>query len=312
MRKSNSKSRGQSGASSGLSLGRSGGKSAGKSFGKPQGGKPAPGGKAAGQSAGKPPQGAHPKGQAKGKSGGNGGIRGQAKATRDSLAAQAAHAEKRGMRDPRAPRDTARWVVGIHSCLETLRIRPKKIREVWIREDYLSSEQLREISELAIRHRIELKPKSPGQLDQVGTGNQGVALAAMESPELKWKSLEGDGTHVVLLLDGLEDPHNLGSILRTAWLTGVTAILIPEDRAVGLTPSVCKIASGGAEHVPVDTHSNLPSAMQQLKDLGFWIYGLSEKGTRKPWEFELPKKTAWVVGSEGSGLRVPTERPVMN
>ncbi|RYX78241.1 TrmH family RNA methyltransferase, partial [bacterium] len=66
--------------------------------------------------------------------------------------------------------------------------------------------------------------------------------------------------------------------------------------------------SGGAEHVPVDTHANLPSAMQQLKDLGFWIYGLSEKGTRKPWEFELPKKTAWVVGSEGSGLRVPTER----
>ncbi len=129
-----------------------------------------------------------------------------------------------------------------------------------------------------------------------------------ESPELKWKSFEGETTHVVLLLDGLEDPHNLGSILRTAWLSGVTAILTPEDRAVGLTATVCKIASGGAEHVPVDTHANLASAIQQLKDLGFWIYGLSEKGARKPWEFELPKKIAWVVGNEGSGMRVPTER----
>ena len=86
------------------------------------------------------------------------------------------------------------------------------------------------------------------------------------------------------------------------------AILIPEDRAVGLTPTVCKIASGGAEHVPVEAHTNLASAMQKLKDKGFWIYGLSEKGDRKLWEFKLPNKVAWVVGCEGSGLRVTTER----
>ena len=211
-------------------------------------------------------------------------------------------------RDGRPAKDKARWVIGIHSCEETLKVRPKKIREVWVREDYLSSESLREIAETAQKHRIELKTKSAGQLDILGQGHQGVALAVTESPELKWKSFEGETTHVVLLLDGLEDPHNLGSILRTAWLSGVTAILTPEDRAVGLTATVCKIASGGAEHVPVDTHANLASAIQQLKDLGFWIYGLSEKGARKPWEFELPKKIAWVVGNEGSGMRVPTER----
>jgi 23S rRNA (guanosine2251-2'-O)-methyltransferase len=97
-------------------------------------------------------------------------------------------------------------------------------------------------------------------------------------------------------------------MLRTGWLTGVAGILIPDDRAVGLTPSVCKVASGGAEHVPVESFTNLPSAIQDLKNAGFWVYGLSEKGVRKPWEFKLPKKVAWIVGSEGGGMRITTER----
>ncbi len=206
-------------------------------------------------------------------------------------------------------RDGARWVVGIHSCEETLIVRPKKIREVWLREDYLSSESLRHIADRAAKNKVLVHKKSAGQLDMIGSGNQGVALAALSSPELDWSGLsKDDAKHIVLILDGLEDPHNLGSILRTAWLVGAKAILIPEDRAVGLTPTVCKIASGGAEHVPVEQHTNLASIMQKLKDSGFWIYGLSEKGKRKPWEFELPSKVAWVVGNEGSGLRITTER----
>ena len=210
--------------------------------------------------------------------------------------------------DPHPRRDGARWVVGIHSCEETLKVRPKAIRELWLRQDWESSQQLRELADKAEHLRIKIHAKSPGQLDQIGGGNQGVALAVTENPELDWSSLEGEGSRLVLICDGLEDPQNLGSILRTAWLTGVDAVLIPEDRAVGLTPAVCKIASGGAEHVPVEAASNLPNEMQRLKEAGFWIYGLSEKGTRKPWEFKLPEKTAWVIGSEGSGMRITTER----
>ncbi|MEK7358403.1 MAG: TrmH family RNA methyltransferase, partial [Bdellovibrionota bacterium] len=214
----------------------------------------------------------------------------------------------RGEGEVHPRRDGARWVVGIHSCTETLKVRPKAIREIWLRLDYESSEQLREIAEQAAHHRIKIHTRSPGQLDTVGSGNQGVALAVTQNPELDWSSLEGPGPKLILICDGLEDPHNLGSILRTAWLTAVDAILIPVDRAVGLTPAVCKIASGGAEHVPVEASSNLPVEMKRLKDMGFWIYGLSEKGTRKPWEFELPEKAAWVIGSEGSGMRITTER----
>lgn len=172
----------------------------------------------------------------------------------------------------------------------------------------MSSQSLRDISELAGKHRVQLKTKSPGQIDAIGSGNQGIALAVMENPEVNWEHLAGEGQRLVLILDGLEDPHNLGSILRTAWLTAVDAIITPEDRAVGLTPAVCKIASGGAEHVAVEQHTNLASAMQQLKDAGFWIYGLSEKGKQRPWDFKLPEKVAWVVGSEGSGMRITTER----
>jgi 23S rRNA (guanosine2251-2'-O)-methyltransferase len=189
-----------------------------------------------------------------------------------------------------------------------LKVRPRAIRELWLREDYSSSQSLREIAELADYARVPMKPRAVGQLDTVATGHQGVVLAVTESPEFEWESLEGPESKVILILDGIEDPHNLGSMLRTAWLSGVTGILIPEDRAVGLTPAVCKVASGGAEHIPVESVTNLASEMKRLQELGFWIYGLSESGKQKPWQFKLPEKIAWVIGSEGSGMRVPTER----
>lgn len=214
-----------------------------------------------------------------------------------------------GAREINPLRDGNRWVVGIHSCEETLKIRPRSIKELWLRADYHDSETLRAIADRAERARLQIKTKTAGQLDQIGSGHQGIALSTSEDPELDWSTFATDDEkHIVLILDGLEDPHNLGSILRTAWLVNAKAILIPEDRAVGLTPAVCKIASGGAEHVPVEAHANLASAMQKLKDAGFWIYGLSEKGERKPWEFKLPNKVAWVVGNEATGLRITTER----
>jgi 23S rRNA (guanosine2251-2'-O)-methyltransferase len=233
------------------------------------------------------------------------------KPAQGKLAPRNSHGQRvqAGAKEVNPLRDGARWVVGIHSCEETLKVRPKQVREIWVREDYLSSESLRSLADHAAKHRIPVQKKSTGQLDQIGSGHQGVAIAALKDPELNWSIFEKeDAKHIVLILDGLEDPHNLGSILRTAWLTNVKAIFIPEDRAVGLTPTVCKIASGGAEHVPVEQHANLASTMQKLKDAGFWIYGLSEKGKRKPWDFELPQKVAWVVGNEGSGLRITTER----
>ena len=209
---------------------------------------------------------------------------------------------------PRRERDRARWVIGIHSCEETLKVRPKAVREIWLREKYNDSQQLRDLAEQAGFLKIPLLTKPVGVIEKLGSGHQGIALAVTETPEVDWKELAARDKAIVILLDGIEDPHNLGSILRTAWLTGVAAIVIPADRAVGLTPTVCKIASGGAEHVPVESVANLAAQLNELKEAGFWSYGLSEKGDRLPWDFKLDGKVAWVVGSEGSGLRVPTER----
>ena len=205
-------------------------------------------------------------------------------------------------------RDVARWVVGIHSCFEAVKVRPRAVRELWLREDWSNSQQLKSLHDEASANRIQIRERTQGQLDTVGPGHQGAAIACLESPVLDWKDLEEAETALILILDEIEDPHNLGSILRTAWLTGVSAIFVPADRAVGLTPAVCKVASGGAEHVPVEVESNLSSLMERLKKIGFWTYGLGEGGSRKPWEFQLARKTAWVVGSEVRGLRKPVER----
>ncbi len=207
-----------------------------------------------------------------------------------------------------AQRDSARWVVGIHSCTEALKVRPKGVREIWLRSDWTSSQALRELQAVASDSRIAIREKTPGQLDAVGSGHQGVAVAMNQSPQVDWEKLKLAETSLVLILDGIEDPHNLGAMLRTAWLAGADAIFTPTDRAVGLTPAVCKVASGGAEHVPVEAETNIGTLISKLKETGFWVYGLSEAGRNRPWDLKLAGKIAWVIGSEAGGIRTATER----
>jgi 23S rRNA (guanosine2251-2'-O)-methyltransferase len=206
------------------------------------------------------------------------------------------------------PHKKGRWVIGLHSCAEVLKVRPSAVSELWLRDDWERSQELTALAEQAKRKGLKVTARAVGQLDAVGHGHQGVVMLVSENPQVNWQALGEPGPQIVLILDGLEDPQNLGSILRTAWLTQIKAVFIPEDRAVGLTTAVNKIASGGAEYVPVERFTNFQQPLEKLKKLGFWVYGLAEKGTRKPWEFELPQKVAWVIGSESSGMRVTTER----
>jgi 23S rRNA (guanosine2251-2'-O)-methyltransferase len=156
--------------------------------------------------------------------------------------------------------------------------------------------------------QIPVEPKPPGVLDKLGSGNQGVACLVSETPRVEWSSLKGKSRSIILALDGLEDPQNLGSILRTAWLTQVDAILIPSDRSVSLTPTVAKIASGGAEHVPVEEVSNMGETLKAAKEDGYWIFGLAEQGANKIWDLQMPDRLIWVIGSESSGLRTAIAR----
>ena len=106
-----------------------------------------------------------------------------------------------------------------------------------------------------------------------------------------------------LVLDGIQDPHNLGACLRSADAAGVTAVIIPKDNAVGLTPTVQKVASGAAENVILIQVTNLARSLQELKQAGVWLYGLSDDATTSLYKINLTGSVALLLGAEDKGLR---------
>jgi len=114
--------------------------------------------------------------------------------------------------------------------------------------------------------------------------------------------LARDRVQLLVLLDGVEDPHNLGAIIRTAHAAGASAILIPDRRAAGLTEIVAKAAAGAIEHLPVVRVGNVSQTLEMLKKRGFWIYGLDERGSQPYSETDYAQPTVFVLGGEGQGL----------
>lgn len=210
-------------------------------------------------------------------------------------------------RENQIPRDW-RVVIGTHAINEVLKVRPKQVKGFWIRQGFENSGDLRDMNDLAQKHHIKVELKAEAALEKFGPSQQGAAIFVDGAPEFEIANLEGLDKSMVLILDGIEDPHNLGAILRTSWLVGAQGVLIPEDRAVGLTPTVHKVACGGVEHVPVAETTNFANYAEELKKQGYWIYGLSPRGKQSIFELELPDKVVWAIGSEDKGMRVTTER----
>ncbi len=179
----------------------------------------------------------------------------------------------------------------------------------WVSEVHLLDTQANEhevFTGLCKKKNIPVRLKGKKFFNQLAGGHQGVSVSMNESPQWQESAAEKEES-LVVFLDGIEDPHNLGSILRTSWLLNVDGIFIPKNRRVDLTPVVCKVASGGVEHVPVES-CHFPSQLEWFKEQGYWVYGLKEGG-----DVLLPKQNAnskavLVVGSEGTGLRSSTEK----
>jgi 23S rRNA (guanosine2251-2'-O)-methyltransferase len=108
---------------------------------------------------------------------------------------------------------------------------------------------------------------------------------------------------IVVVLDGIQDPHNLGAIIRTAACAGAAAVVVPKDRAVGVTAVVEKTAAGACETVPVVQVTNLATTLDHLKEKGFWIYGADEKSGQSLYTQKLTGNIAFVIGGEGEGIR---------
>jgi len=163
--------------------------------------------------------------------------------------------------------------------------------------------RVQEIVEMARRAAVPVRFEPRQGLDRLAgtSAHQGVVALGAATRYTSLDEVAGQAAMLVVL-DGVEDPHNLGAIIRTAHAAGAGAVVIPERRAVGLTDVVAKAAAGAQEYLPVVRVGNTNRALESLKERGYWIYGLDERGEREYDAVDYAAPTAIVLGGEGHGL----------
>ena len=195
-------------------------------------------------------------------------------------------------------------LIGIHAVLEALRS-GRSIEHVMVARG-AQNPRLQQIIDECRRSGVPLRFEPREALDRAAASaaHQGVvALAAAH----RYRELEDvvaapQKPALLLLLDGVEDPHNLGAIIRSAYAAGADAVVIPERRAAGLTEIVAKTAAGALEHLPIARVANLNRALELLKEKEYWIYGLDERAERSYDSADYHGRVAFVLGGEGKGL----------
>lgn len=206
----------------------------------------------------------------------------------------------------RAEQQSEDFVIGKHAVLETLKSE-RDINKLFLQEG-IGGERIGEILELAKERHIQIQVVPKSKLDLLSDNgvHQGIMLATAAFQYATLDDLfdiaaEKGEDPFFLILDGIEDPHNLGSILRTADASGCHGIIIPKRRAVGLTGTVAKASTGAIEHVPVVRVTNLSRTIADLKERGVWVYATDMEGqTYQKWDTTLP--LALIIGNEGKGV----------
>lgn len=200
-----------------------------------------------------------------------------------------------------------RLIYGFHAVTSRLRQNAAGVREVFIVEGR-TDRRTRELERLAEERRVRVIRIELARLDGMTqhARHQGVAaqvVAAAPARDIE-SVLEGlSEPPLLLVLDGVTDPHNLGACLRVADALGAHAIIAPKDRAAGINATVEKVASGAAETVPFLSVTNLARAMRDLKERGIWLIGADQEGQNDLYSVKLSGPLAWVVGAEGEGMR---------
>ena len=191
--------------------------------------------------------------------------------------------------------------MGIHPVREALKS-GRQLDRVLVAKG-AGGQRIQEIVDLCRQAKVSVRFEPKATLDKAAAGASHQGVIAFGSAR-GYASLEeiGPEDRLVLVLDGVEDPHNLGAILRTANAAGVSAVIIPERRAVHLTETVAKAAAGAVEYVRVVKVPNITRALEDLKKRGFWIYGFDEGGSEEHDRIDYATPTAFVLGSEGKGL----------
>jgi 23S rRNA (guanosine2251-2'-O)-methyltransferase len=198
---------------------------------------------------------------------------------------------------------------GLHSVQAALDYSPKKIHKAWV-DSGRQDKRLGQVVDDLLALGIEPEKVDRKRLDRLADNNnhQGIVIEVEMPGELSESDLKTavenlSETALFLVLDNVQDPHNLGACLRTADATGVHGVIITKDNATGITPTVCKVASGAAETVPVYQVTNLSRTLRWLKGEGLWIMGAAGETAQTIYKSDFTVPMALVVGTEGKGLR---------
>jgi 23S rRNA (guanosine2251-2'-O)-methyltransferase len=190
---------------------------------------------------------------------------------------------------------------GRNAVFETLRAGRRPVRRIAVAR---GAHGLDALVALARARQIPVETTDRQRLDRlVGAHHQGIVAEAEPFPYAHLDDLlAASATPLLLALDSLQDPQNFGSLLRTALAVGVHGVVIPEHRAVGVTPAVSNTSAGAVEHLQVARVTNLTRTLERLKARGVWVFGLALENARPYWDTDLRGPLALVVGSEGEGL----------
>ncbi|MBS0432695.1 MAG: 23S rRNA (guanosine(2251)-2'-O)-methyltransferase RlmB [Proteobacteria bacterium] len=204
---------------------------------------------------------------------------------------------------------TDTWIIGINPVMSALANDPTRVREVLV-EQGAHNPRLRDLGDEAKRLGVRVHARPRAVLDQHAgqARHQGVVARYEAPPPLSEHDLpaliERAGSDALfLVLDGVTDPHNLGACLRSAAAAGVHAVIVPKDRAVGITPVVRRASAGAADRVPLLAATNLARALKMLKDSGVWLTGLAGDARESLYDIDLKGAVALVLGGEGEGMR---------
>ncbi|HBX57163.1 23S rRNA (guanosine(2251)-2'-O)-methyltransferase RlmB [Pseudomonas sp. UBA2684] len=199
-------------------------------------------------------------------------------------------------------------IYGVHAVEALLHHHPKRVKQVWLAEGR-SDPRVQPLLELAAQARVAVGQCERREMDAWVEGvHQGVV--ADVSPSQVWGEAmleelldRAEGPPLLLVLDGVTDPHNLGACLRTADAAGALAVIVPKDKSATLTATVRKVACGAAEVIPLVAVTNLARSLEKLQQRGLWIVGTAGEAEQELYQHDLTGPTVLIMGAEGKGMR---------
>jgi len=210
------------------------------------------------------------------------------------------------------------YIYGIHAVDSLLRQNPKSVQRLWVQQGR-DDKRITSLLQLAQNQGVPVARQPRQDLDEMVSGrHQGVVAEALNAPPVHgeptqpnlWREADllkvvqdKEGPVLILVLDGVTDPHNLGACLRSADAAGVDAVVVPKDKSADLNPTVRKVACGAAEVVPFVRVTNLSRTLKALQERGVWLYGTAEDAEKSIYDSDLRTSMALVMGAEGIGMR---------